>query len=649
MLSSIQPGRFSTRPLLLNVPVLAGVTLLIAAGQLLQWQAFPPLAGAERAWIVGSILAYSAALTGLAALLGGAANSAIVWTLLACASTIYLFDFFSYGWVAAHLSESVPLLGQYLWTHAWAMHSKLTALVGAIALLAAVFVALVMGIRRSMVRGRMHASPIRRVAAVTAALICAWGVDRAVSPHVLGLEAYEAKNRVLWQPGFWTPPHPRPPLAIVDVVPEFRQVAPLPEVAATLATLSPADVTDPLNVFVFVIDSLRDDAISLDVTPNLYRLKQRSLPVRAGVASSNVTHISWFSIAHATNPLYWSVAAHQEHSPGAAPLRVLKRLGYGIRAVSSPSLEYFGFERSVFGDSPSIAASMVDARTLRRSGEDLTDGDLDDRAMTRLTADLETLSPDSRAFYLVVLNASHHDYTWSERYTPRYLPFTSFVSVFKTASKDIGPLWNRYRNSLAFIDMLMGEFLQTLEARGLTDSSIVALTADHGEEFLERGNLVHSSALNRFQTHVPILIALPPRMAPRMAPIAVASHIDIFPTVLDALGIGRANGLFDGRSLLQGETSPVAFSAMASSYSPAEAIIDAGDYKLFLELEGSRKVGRSLFAKRLVGTKVVTGDDEPVVWERSGRPGSSGRPTLEALRERFRPALQKLVAGDLGF
>jgi membrane-anchored protein YejM (alkaline phosphatase superfamily) len=438
---------------------------------------------------------------------------------------------------------------------------------------------------------------------------------------------------------------------IFDIdLPRLRQVASLSEVEATLQQVSPRDVVRPQSVFLFLIDSLRADAISPDGTPNLHRLKQRALPVRVGVAASNVTHISWFSIAHGTNPLYWSVAAHQEHSPGAAPLRVLRRLGYEIRAVSSPSLEYFGFERSVFGEAPGLAASVVDARTLRRSGEQLTDGDLDDMAMKRLTADLGELQPGSRTFYLVVLHASHHDYTWSARYTPRYLPFTSFVSVFKTAREDIGPLKNRYRNSLAFIDMLMGEFLQTLEARGLADSSIVAVTGDHGEEFFEMGNLVHSSSLNRFQTHVPIIIALPPPASAQVAPIRVASHLDIFPTFLDALGVGSGlQRLLHGRSLLRPETAPAAFSAMASSYSPTEAIIDTGDYKLFLQVEGARKVGRQLFARRLVGTRVATAEDKAVKIDRSGESRPSPHPTLEQFKQRFRPALMQLLADHVDF
>jgi hypothetical protein len=51
---------------------------------------------------------------------------------------------------------------------------------------------------------------------------------------------------------------------------------------------------------------------------------------------------------------------------------------------------------------------------------------------------------------------------------------------------------------------------------------------------------------------------------------------------------------------------------MASSYSPSEAIVDGGDYKLFVKLDGVRKVGRTLFARRLTASKVVDRDDRAI-------------------------------------
>ena len=80
-------------------------------------------------------------------------------------------------------------------------------------------------------------------------------------------------------------------------------------------------------------------------------------------------------------------------------------------------------ERSVFGDSPSLAATVIDKRVLFDPSIDRNDGDIDDKVMARLIADVGTLQPDSRAFYLILLDSAHHDYSWARRYQPKFTPF----------------------------------------------------------------------------------------------------------------------------------------------------------------------------------------------------------------------------------
>ena len=123
------------------------------------------------------------------------------------------------------------------------------------------------------------------------------------------------------------------------------------------------------------------------------------------------------------------------------------------------------------------------------------------------------------------------------------------------------------------------------------------VTGDHGEEFYERGNLTHSSDLNRFQVRTPIIVVVPGAETP---PRAIASHSDIFPTIFDALGIGeRTAALLEGASLLKPDRRGAAFCAMSSSDSPGRGLLDAGDIKLVVNFEGIRKVGRTVFARRL--------------------------------------------------
>lgn len=59
------------------------------------------------------------------------------------------------------------------------------------------------------------------------------------------------------------------------------------------------------------------------------------------------------------------------------------------------------------------------------------------------------------------------------------------------------------------VDRALGRIEQTLRKAGIDDRTIVVLTSDHGEEFLEHGNLGHGPQLFEESIHVPLLIAGP--------------------------------------------------------------------------------------------------------------------------------------------
>ncbi|MEZ4279056.1 MAG: sulfatase [Myxococcota bacterium] len=73
----------------------------------------------------------------------------------------------------------------------------------------------------------------------------------------------------------------------------------------------------------------------------------------------------------------------------------------------------------------------------------------------------------------------------------------------------------RYDENLAYADALFGDFLASLERRGLASRTIVVLTSDHGEAFGEHGRLLHSTQLFEPMLRVPLLIRIP-GVAPRI-------------------------------------------------------------------------------------------------------------------------------------
>ena len=123
---------------------------------------------------------------------------------------------------------------------------------------------------------------------------------------------------------------------------------------------------------------------------------------------------------------------------------------------------------------------------------------------------------------------------------------------------DIGPnRLMRYREEvislydagIRSVDSQIGRFVDGLQRRGLWKNCALAITADHGEEFLEHRGRYHSpSKLTEELIHVPLLIGGGKPVGPnvRKAPVSL---VDLAPTLFDAIGIPSPD-TFRGRSFL---------------------------------------------------------------------------------------------------
>jgi len=72
--------------------------------------------------------------------------------------------------------------------------------------------------------------------------------------------------------------------------------------------------------------------------------------------------------------------------------------------------------------------------------------------------------------------------------------------------EDVKYIKDVYDEEISYTDKHIGRLLDTIEGLGLSDNTIIVLTADHGEEFLERTRIGHGSSLHKELTHVPLII-----------------------------------------------------------------------------------------------------------------------------------------------
>jgi len=122
-----------------------------------------------------------------------------------------------------------------------------------------------------------------------------------------------------------------------------------------------------------------------------------------------------------------------------------------------------------------------------------------------------------------------------------------------------------YKNEVEFNDMAFGQLRKGLEDLGLWKDTMVVIAADHGDEFWEHGGVGHGHSMWADQTHIPLIIYYPPLIPAGTVVEAGVDLMDVYPTIVEALGKARPDDL-QGKSLV-----PLIFKVHADYPEPAVA------------------------------------------------------------------------------
>lgn len=124
----------------------------------------------------------------------------------------------------------------------------------------------------------------------------------------------------------------------------------------------------------------------------------------------------------------------------------------------------------------------------------------------------------------------------------------------------IARLEKLYNGEVAYTDSEVGKLLAGISKRGLDRNTVVVITSDHGEEFIDHGGFEHGHTLYDELLHIPLLIRAPRtpfletdvkknrNKGHRVG--TTVRHIDLAPTLCELTGIRPAPS-FAGRSLAQ--------------------------------------------------------------------------------------------------
>jgi arylsulfatase A-like enzyme len=194
----------------------------------------------------------------------------------------------------------------------------------------------------------------------------------------------------------------------------------------------------------------------------------------------------------------------------------------------------------------------------------------------------------SRPFFLWVhFLDPHHHYDPPLAYvTPEIYRRWRLIQTGKLSADDwAGRVTRRelYNGEVRYVDAAVGRVLDTVKESGMDTSTVVVITADHGESFWEHGDNGHGSSVYAEVTDIPLLVRAPGVLPAGKVVDTQVSQVDIFATVLDLAGVPAAKPT-QSRSLVplaRGEAP--AFDGWAFTSSPY-----AGDTSVVRGTDGPR-------------------------------------------------------------
>jgi membrane-anchored protein YejM (alkaline phosphatase superfamily) len=279
----------------------------------------------------------------------------------------------------------------------------------------------------------------------------------------------------------------------------------------------------PLNFLVIVVDSLRYDMLSREIMPETWALGEKASVFRRHYSGGNCTRFGIFSMFYGLYGNYWFHMLGELRGP--VLIDELKRQGYDLRLYASAKLSFPEFNKTCFAAVP--RAGIYD----EPAG---ADGALKDRDISeKFIGYLKDRDRKKPYFSFIFYDASHGSYD----YEPAYEKFkpSAAVNLLLLNKGNVLPLFNKYKNSVHYDDMLIGRILKAVNETGGMKDTVVVVAGDHGEPFFEYGYYGHNQAYSATEVRVPLALYVPGR-APRVYD-HVTSHMDLPAALLGLAGV----------------------------------------------------------------------------------------------------------------
>jgi len=417
----------------------------------------------------------------------------------------------------------------------------------------------------------------------------------------------------------------------------FCFLALLPSFAAD----KPTKLPDKPNIILITLDTVRADRMGFlgskrGLTPHLDALANQAVAFERTYSQAPITPASHATILTGTYPQYHGVRNFGDRLPPSVPFLpdVLHAEGYHTGAfVGSIILDpkngfASGFERGF---------DVYNAGFHRQKTGERREASMQRRGEVTLGHALEWMGQQQGSpFFLWFHLWDAHD---------PYNPPEPFRSKYPKEP---------YNGAVAYVDDIVGKLLDYLRSQGLYDNALIVIAADHGESLGEHGELTHSIFLYDSTIHVPLLVKLPSNRLAGQRVHAIASLVDVAPTILEGMD-QKPPGAMQGHSLLPlignphpesrqsvatGDHSERSFgwSALVSLRTGSQLYVQAPTPELY-DLASDPGAKTNLYAgKRAAATRLAIQLDSFVKRSGAGAP----QPLQDGLDEKSREKLSAL-------
>ena len=341
------------------------------------------------------------------------------------------------------------------------------------------------------------------------------------------------------------------------------------------------------NVVILAADSLRPDHITKDIAPRMYAASEQGNVFDHAYTPLARTFPAWVSMLTGNYPHHhgirnmfprWETRTHDFHAIPRAFAEagyftsvvsdfagdIFRRIDLGFQSVRTPTFTMRELLRERLLQQNIALLPWLRGPVARFAVPVLREMHVASDAEALTSDALESIdTADQRPFFITIFYSTTHfpyaapspfykrfvDPKYRGRY--RYAKADTLVAENSLSEQDIEQVRGLFDGAVAAVDAAVGQFLDGLTARGLSDHTIVVLTADHGEGLYEnsRGQGHGDHLYGDESLRVPLIFLTP--AAPHTHVSGPVSSIDLAPTLCELARIECSKNV-DGQSLVGG-------------------------------------------------------------------------------------------------